>query len=367
MNLSASGFPAAYLQPEEIESLGPAKRGRGESERISDVSSLQIEDSPPLAAGSFNVIAIPLKEILRDFFFAFAPAAERPGLERSVAASGVLNPIPVLAVEGGWRPVAGFSRIRAAEAAGLKTVPVRVLSADIPGWKHFADAVLEQAATRPLRLFEKARIVDILRRAGAPDPDIRGRCAEALELAGSAQSLDEFAELLVLEPPLIALLERFPVAFKQAAFFRTLDPAGQKAAADLGRELQLRPVELTETVRAAAEIGVRDGRPVSAVIAEASAEGSRPGLNRNERIASLRENLKRMRKPRLVNWNEALERARGGMRLPGFCVLGWDASLESPGLRLEALLRSESDADALSAGLSDEHTRESLRSMFELI
>ena len=54
LNLSASAFPAACLQPEEIESLGPAKRGRGVSERISDVSSLQIEDSPPLAAGSFN-------------------------------------------------------------------------------------------------------------------------------------------------------------------------------------------------------------------------------------------------------------------------------------------------------------------------
>ena len=39
MNLSASAFPAA---------------SRGVSERISDVSSLQIEDSPPLAAGSFN-------------------------------------------------------------------------------------------------------------------------------------------------------------------------------------------------------------------------------------------------------------------------------------------------------------------------
>ena len=39
VNLSASAFPAAC---------------RGVSERISDVSSLQIEDSPPLAAGSFN-------------------------------------------------------------------------------------------------------------------------------------------------------------------------------------------------------------------------------------------------------------------------------------------------------------------------
>lgn len=314
-----------------------------------------------------NVVQIDLKEILRDFFFAFSTEADRSGLERSVRASGVLNPIPVLAAEGGWRPLAGFSRIRAAEAAGLKTVPGRVLSADIPGWKHFADVVLEQAATRPPHLFEKARIVDILRRAGAPDTEIIGRCGEALELSGSAPSLDELAGLLGLEPSLIGHLDRFTVAFKQAAFFLTLDPYGQKAAADLGRELQLRPVELTEVVRTAWEIGRRDGRPTHEVLAGASAGHGRQGMNRNERIASLRENLKRVRQPRLVNWNEALERARGGMRLPRFCVLEWDASLESPGLRLEALLRSESDAAELSAGLSDEQTRDSLRSMFELL
>ncbi len=39
MNLTASAFPAAY---------------RGVNERISNVSSLQIEDSPPLSAGSLN-------------------------------------------------------------------------------------------------------------------------------------------------------------------------------------------------------------------------------------------------------------------------------------------------------------------------
>ncbi len=314
-----------------------------------------------------NVIAIPLKEILRDFFFAFAPDAEKPGLERSVAASGILNPIPVLAAEGGWRPVAGFSRIRAAEAAGLETAPGRVLSPETPVWLHFADAVLEHAATRPLHLFEKARIVEILRRAGAPDAEIPGRCGEALELSESAPSPDELIGLLGLEPSLMRHLERFPAAFKQASFFLTLDPSGQKAAAELGSELQLRPVELTEIVRTAWEIGRRDSRPVDAVLAGASAGDSRPGMNRNERIALLKDNLKRMRRPRLTEWNESLTRARSGMRFPPFCVLDWDASLESPGLRLEALLRTEADASELASALSDSMTREGLRSMFELL
>jgi hypothetical protein len=314
-----------------------------------------------------NVLSIALKEILRDFFFAFASEADRSGLERSIRASGVLNPLPVLAAEGGWRLVAGFSRLRAAEAAGLKSVPCRVLSPETPDWLHFSEAVLEHAATGPLRLFEKARAVAILRRSGAPDAEIPGRCGEALELSGSAPSLDDLAGLLGLEPSLIAFLDRFPAAFKQASFFMTLDASGQKTASDLGRELQLRPVELTEMVRAAWEIGRRDGRTVSGVLEAALPEESRPGLNRNERIAALKDSLKRMRQPRLLKWNEALERARSGMRLPGFCSLGWDASLESPGLRLEALLRNESDAVALSAGLSDENTRENLRSMFELL
>jgi hypothetical protein len=314
-----------------------------------------------------NVLSIALKEILRDFFFAFASDSEKPGLERSIRASGVLNPLPVLAAEGGWRLVAGFSRLRAAEAAGLKTVPCRALSPEIPDWMHFSDAILEHAAAGPLRLFEKARAVAILRRTGAPEAEIVGRCGEALELTGSAPSLDELAGLLGLEPSLISFLDRFPAAFKQASFFLTLDPSGQKAAADLGLELQLRPVELSEIVRAAWEIGRRDGRSVSDVLGSALQEETRPGLNRNERISRLKDSLRRMRQPRLSQWNEALDRARGGMRLPGFCVLGWDLSLESPGLRLEALIRTESDASALSAGLSDWSTRESLRSMFELL
>ncbi|MDM7924969.1 MAG: nitroreductase family protein, partial [bacterium] len=63
VNLTASAFPAACLQPEEIKSVGPAKRGRGASERISDVSSLQIEDSPASpdqATRSFPVEGPPL-------------------------------------------------------------------------------------------------------------------------------------------------------------------------------------------------------------------------------------------------------------------------------------------------------------------
>ncbi|MBN2200986.1 ParB/RepB/Spo0J family partition protein [bacterium] len=314
-----------------------------------------------------NVIAIPLKEILRDFFFSFASDAQKPGLERSIRASGILNPIPVLAVEGGWRPVAGFSRIRAAESTGLKTVPGRVLSPETPAWRHFADAVLEHAATRPLNLFDKARIVDILRRAGAPDAEIVGCCGEALELSASAPSLDELAGLLDLEPSLRLHLERFPTAFKQASFFMTLDPSGRKAAADMGRLLQLRPVELTEVVRTAWEISRRDSRPLDAVLAEASAQDSRPAMNRNERIAALKNGLKRMRQPRLTEWNESLNRAKNGMRLPQFCALTWDASLESPGLRLEALLRTESDASELALALGDSGTREGLCSMFELL
>jgi glycosyltransferase involved in cell wall biosynthesis len=54
MNLTASAFPAACLQTGGKKWIGPAKRGREASERNSKVSSLQIEDSPPRAAGNFT-------------------------------------------------------------------------------------------------------------------------------------------------------------------------------------------------------------------------------------------------------------------------------------------------------------------------
>jgi glycosyltransferase involved in cell wall biosynthesis len=58
MNLTASAFPAACLQTGGIKLIGPAKRGRGASERISNVSSLQIEDSPQSGTKLFDLFSI---------------------------------------------------------------------------------------------------------------------------------------------------------------------------------------------------------------------------------------------------------------------------------------------------------------------
>jgi ParB family chromosome partitioning protein len=75
-------------------------------------------------------------------------------LARSVRANGIIQPIVVRKVEGGYEIIAGERRWRAAQRAGLLKVPVSVQ--DIPDERLLASALIENIQREDLNPIEEA-------------------------------------------------------------------------------------------------------------------------------------------------------------------------------------------------------------------
>jgi ParB family chromosome partitioning protein len=81
-------------------------------------------------------------------------AEELEGLAASIKEHGVLQPVLVRRVEGGYELIAGERRLRAAEAAGLKEIPAQVKEASDEG--SMVLALIENIQREDLNLIEEA-------------------------------------------------------------------------------------------------------------------------------------------------------------------------------------------------------------------
>jgi len=107
------------------EAMGKRRLGRG-LEALLGVSSVQE------AARDGDLREIPLAEVSPNPFQprrAFDPAALED-LKRSLAATGLLQPVVVRETDGGYQLVAGVRRWRAAKALGWKRIPAVVRDVD---------------------------------------------------------------------------------------------------------------------------------------------------------------------------------------------------------------------------------------------
>lgn len=316
-----------------------------------------------------RIQSIPKKEILQDFFFCFSANKDLSALERSVRASGILNPLWVLPVRKGFQILSGFGRFRAAVAAGMEALPCRMLEKSVSVDRHFENALLEQTSLRGLHLMEKARILRILAHLEIPQKQILVRFAPILDFPATPGPMEEALGLLELHPKLQSYLERHLISLKQISVFRKFDCEGQALMADLGTTLQIRIVELSELAEQVYEISRREELTVEAVVEDVGIAGAiqNADLNRNEKVIKVKELLRWKRYPRLVSWNEKIRSILDEIGLPPFVHLDWDPSLESPGLRMEVQIRTPEDVEALVRFLSIQGNRDRLKAVLEIV
>jgi hypothetical protein len=316
-----------------------------------------------------NSRLIPKKEILLDFFFRYASETDLSALERSVAAGGIRNPISILPGDGGYRILSGFRRFRAAEAVGLDPLACRVLSPGVSVERHFEEALLEQASQREFHPVEMARVHRILTGLKVPRDMMITRFFPILGLAPKSELAEEVAGLLSFHPALLEYLERHTVSLKQASAFRPFSTDDQAVLAGLGTGLQIRIVELSDMAGWLHDLSRSRGTVMEALLENAGIPDliARQDLNRNEKIASIKEAIRRERYPTLESWNEKIRTLRAELRVPGCIRLGWDPTLEAPGFRMEIRIRSARDLAAVAAFFSSEKNRKRMGEMLALV
>lgn len=146
-------------------------------------------------------------------------------LAASISAHGILQPLSVRRVEGGYELVSGERRLRAAKLAGLSEVPCLLISADET--QSSLLALIENVQRRDLDFLEEAQALQALL-------DATGLSQEALarQLGKAQSSLANKLRLLKLAPETLELLRRGGYTERHArALLRLSDPAVQASAA----------------------------------------------------------------------------------------------------------------------------------------
>jgi ParB family chromosome partitioning protein len=115
---------------------------------------------------------------------------ELESLSRSIAEHGVLQPILVTQVAGGYRLIAGERRVRAAEMAGLERIPAIIRSADEAS--QLAWALIENLQRADLNALDEARAFrQLIDEFGLSHDEVGSRVGRARStIANSLRLLD---------------------------------------------------------------------------------------------------------------------------------------------------------------------------------
>lgn len=146
-------------------------------------------------------------------------------LAASIAAHGILQPLSVRRVEGGYELISGERRLRSAQLAGLAEVPCLIVTADET--RSSLLALIENVQRRDLDFLEEALAIQALLEA-------TGLSQEALakQLGKAQSSLANKLRLLRLPSEALALLRENGFTERHArSLLRLSDPEEQKSAA----------------------------------------------------------------------------------------------------------------------------------------
>lgn len=160
-------------------------------------------------------------------------------LAASIRAHGVVQPITVRpAAQGRYEIIAGERRWRAAQLAGLHTVPAIVR--DVPDEAALPIGIIENVQREDLNPVEEAgalrRLVDEFGLTHQAVADAIGR---------SRSAVSNLLRVLDLEPSVLAMVDRGDLELGSARALLALDPVRQREAAKLvvGRGLSARATE----------------------------------------------------------------------------------------------------------------------------
>ena len=151
----------------------------------------------------------------------------RAGLEElaaSIGEHGVLQPLSVRRVPGGYELISGERRLRASRMAGLEEVPCILVSVD--GQESSLLALVENLQRRDLDFVEEAAALSRLIRTFGLSQE------EAAKKLGKSQSaIANKLRLLKLPPEVLALLREKGFTERHARALLRLETAEQQAAA----------------------------------------------------------------------------------------------------------------------------------------
>lgn len=131
-----------------------------------------------------------------------------------------------------------------------------------------------------------------------------------------------------------------------------MDTDDAQALLGIAEELRLGENQLRDVWDWADEIASRDQKTLSAVLSDPSISAARRAdVSRNDRLKRVKDSLRRLRYPRLVETEQRLQALVAQLRLPRSARLSLPVSLEGDTLKLEAEIGDPAALAALAEAL----------------
>lgn len=185
-----------------------------------------LKKSPPRPKSGGTILMIPEQEIMpnptqpRRHF----DRQELANLAQSIRANGILQPLTVRTIPGGYELIAGERRLRAARLAGLTQIPCILINADDRKTAIFS--LLENLQRQDLSFFEEANAIQKLINVYGLSQE------EAARRLGMAQStLSNKLRLLKLPESTRRMLEQEQLTERHARALLRLETEEQMAQA----------------------------------------------------------------------------------------------------------------------------------------
>jgi ParB/RepB/Spo0J family partition protein len=317
----------------------------------------------------FQYISIDNINVADDSFrMTFLPDLE--ALKVSIRSIGVVSPIHLRhTADGRYQIISGYKRVLASKELGKQTVPALIYEhVDISPIHSFLHNLHDNVFSRKLNLIEKAIVVSKLSRIyGVPEEELVERYLPLMGEGKSYKILHQLTSLVEVIEPVKIYIVRSELPLSSAARIAEFSPSAQNALLTILESVKPSAGKLNELLDLIREISARDGISVEDVLVryELIAIVANPLTAPQDKIRALRQTLKGIRLPRLMEKQTEFLKLIQELELPEGADLKVDPYFEDPSMKLEYKFDAPEELELLVAHLGEAIKKQQWKKIFE--
>lgn len=315
--------------------------------------------------------SLPISTLnLADDSFRISFGESLDALVDSIKEVGVVQPIITRhTVDGTYQIVAGYRRVLAAQELLRQTIPAIVHEhTDLPVFQAFLYNLHDNLSTRRLNLLEMATVVEKLTTVfGRPEDELVKDYLPKMGADASYKTLHQLLAITQCSTDMKAQIVDRGYALSTAARIAEFSPSTQAALLNVLRPLRATTSKLNELLLMIREISARDAITVEEVLNQYQllTVVADPSVAPPAKVLALRQTLRGVRFPTLVQRQEQFANLLQRLQLPGKAKLTADPYFEEPKLKLECQFEDEGDLQELVQHLQRAFEQNSWQKIFE--
>lgn len=302
------------------------------------------------------------------FRITFAPNLTK--LKASIKKIGVAQPIVVRHTEEGtYQIVSGYKRVLACQELGRQTIPALIHEhSDLSAVQAFIRNLNENSFTRTLNIIEKATALIKLRdHYGISDEDMANFYLPLMGEEPSYKMLHQYLAVAQLIEPMKQHVIAAGITLPSSVRIAEFSPSTQSELLKVLKPIRPTAAKLNELLTMIREIAARDGLTVEQVLQRYQLLQivADPRVAQPEKITALRETLRGVRMPQLVQREAEFQTLLQNLELPNNVKLHTDPNFERTNMKLEYQFRAPEELATLVDRIQKAFEKQAWDKIFE--